>query len=208
MADHRCVFAPVDVHYRSDKCQQLSKRCRIERRAQNPPGRETKETRTKAAKSLFRLLPAPPLQEEAMTSRGGVEGGRRRGFWAAAPSFVVCLKHRPRCGPTAHNTASRAASSAPGSALATLSPRGRRLCRRGRYRFQTVAPATVYVRRLNQPRVTQPSADQRICAAPRSSHAYQNRRRRPAEGRRAAPDQAAPTYKKTGVTPRPCRWHG
>ena len=40
-----------------------------------------------------------------------------------------------------------------------------------RYRFQAVAPATVFVRRLNQPRcVTQPSAEQRIRPAPRSSH--------------------------------------
>ena len=77
-----------------------------------------------------------------------------------------------------------------------------------RYRFQTVAPATVFVRRLNQPRcVTQPSAEQRIRPAPRISHAYQNKRRRPTDARRAALDQAAPTKKKTSGVRRPCRRH-
>ena len=38
------------------------------------------------------------------------------------------------------------------------------------------------MRRLSQPRcATQPSAEQRIRPAPRSSHAYQNKRRRPAD---------------------------
>ena len=73
-----------------------------------------------------------------------------------------------------------------------------------RYRF----PATVFVPRLNQPRcVTQPSAEQRIRPAPRSSHGYHNKRRRPTDARRAALDQA-PTKKKTGVARRPCLWHG
>ena len=140
-----------------------------------------------------------------MTSRGGVEGGRRRGFFACGARRRY-LKHGRAADLPRTTQLSRAASSTPDSAL--LSPRGRRLCHRGRYRFQTVAPATVFVRRLNQPRcVTQPSAEQRIRPAPRISHAYQNKRRRPTDARRAALDQA-PTKKKTGVARRPCLWHG
>ena len=140
-----------------------------------------------------------------MTSRGGVEGGRRRGFFACGARRRY-LKHGRAADLPRTTQLSRAASSTPDSAL--LSPRGRRLCHRGRYRFQTVAPATVAVRRLIQPRVTQPSADQRMCPAPRSSHAYQKKRRRPADDRRAALDREAPTKKKTGVARRPCLWHG
>ena len=103
-----------------------------------------------------------------MTSRGGVKEADAEGFLLRP--LCRLPKTQAARGPTAHNTAVSRCQQHPWPCLCSAHEAAAYVAG-PRYRFQAVAPATVFVRRLNQPRcVTQPSAEQRIRPAPRSSH--------------------------------------